>query len=115
MALTVLITLASAAPMSVPPTPKKEATTAADTAASALAAIWTELSVGRGGSSAEVPARRSSVRVAVIKLRGVGVRKKWTCIARFHGGGASEGTALPLSDAPANSSSVPLTCENTRL
>lgn len=38
VALTVLITLASAAPMSVPATPNNEATTAADTAASALAA-----------------------------------------------------------------------------
>jgi hypothetical protein len=43
-AVTVLMTLARAAPMRVPATPKKEATTADETAARALAAICTGLS-----------------------------------------------------------------------
>jgi hypothetical protein len=66
----VLITLASPAPMSVPAKPKNEATTAADTAASALAATWTRLRAARGGSSAGVLGRGFSVRLTVMELRG---------------------------------------------
>src|SRR4051795_8367723 len=41
------MTLARPVPIMVPATPKNEATTAADTAASALAATWTGLSCSR--------------------------------------------------------------------
>jgi hypothetical protein len=50
-ALTVVMTLARAAPISVPATPKNEATTAEDTAARALAATWAALSPAFFGSS----------------------------------------------------------------
>jgi hypothetical protein len=43
-ALTVVMTLASAAPIRVPATPKNEAMTAEDTAARALPATWAALS-----------------------------------------------------------------------
>jgi hypothetical protein len=49
----VVITLARAAPISVPATPKNEATTADDTAARALAATWAALSEAFFGSSGE--------------------------------------------------------------
>jgi hypothetical protein len=52
-ALTVVMTLASAAPIRVPATPKNEATTAEDTAARALAATWAALSEVFFGSSVE--------------------------------------------------------------
>jgi hypothetical protein len=54
-ALIVLTTLASAAPITVPPTPKNEATTADVAAASAPPASCSGLSVGLG-RSAEVSA-----------------------------------------------------------
>jgi len=47
------MTLARAAPISVPATPKNEATTAEDTAASALAATCAALSAAFFGSSGE--------------------------------------------------------------
>src|SRR4051794_33467719 len=53
------MTLARAAPISVPATPKNEATTAEETAASALAAIWTGLSWVRG-APVEGPSGRST-------------------------------------------------------
>jgi hypothetical protein len=56
-AQTVVMTLARAAPISVPATPKKEATTAEDTAASALAATWAALSEAFFGSSGVVEGR----------------------------------------------------------
>jgi hypothetical protein len=58
-ALTVVITLARAAPISVPATPKYEATTADDTAARALAATWAALSEAFFGWSGEGRARVS--------------------------------------------------------
>src|SRR5919112_1400860 len=54
--------LTSAAPMTVPATPKKEARTAADTAARAPATTWVTLSWVRGGFAA-VSSGRSLVSV----------------------------------------------------
>src|SRR4051794_11568593 len=62
--LTVAITLASAAPIRVPATPKNDAATAEDTAASALAATWTGLSCVRFGASLELSGRM------VVSVRG---------------------------------------------
>jgi hypothetical protein len=62
--LTVAMTLASAAPIKVPATPKNEATTAEDTAARALAATCPALSCERFGCSAELSDR------TVVSVRG---------------------------------------------
>src|SRR3954468_5336729 len=62
--LTVAITLASAAPIRVPATPKNDAATAEDTAASALAATWTGLSCVRFGASVKLSGR------TVVSVRG---------------------------------------------
>jgi hypothetical protein len=62
--LTVAITLARAAPIKVPATPKKDAATAEDTAARALAATCTGLSCVRFGGSAD------SSAVTVVWVRG---------------------------------------------
>jgi hypothetical protein len=63
--LTVAITLASAAPIKVPASPKNDAATAEDTAARALAATCAALSCVRIGCSAELSGG------TVVSVRGV--------------------------------------------
>src|SRR3954447_11321866 len=78
--------------MTVPATPKKEATTAADTAARADAATWTALS-GRLGA-----AGRASVRAAVSGVRGEVMSSERSASsgrARGRDGGRSRGSAGP--------------------
>jgi hypothetical protein len=78
-ALTVVMTLARAAPISVPATPKNEATTAEDTAANALAATWAALSEAFFGSSGE-GRTAASVRGEDMLVPGYGDRLAAACV-----------------------------------
>src|SRR3954471_9701784 len=86
--LTVAITLASAAPIRVPATPKNDAATAEDTAASALAATCTGLSCVRFGASVELSGR------TVVSVRGEDMGSGGT---RRCTGGRAGSTPIPAS------------------
>jgi hypothetical protein len=115
-ALTVLITLARAAPISVPATPKNDATTAAETEASAPAAIWTALSwLFRGFSAGSSGRSVDSVRGEDMGSEGVGAA---TFVRRpSRGSGTADGSSHATTAerrAPGRGAGTPaLSCGKT--
>src|SRR4051812_19984184 len=95
--------------MSVPATPKNEATTAADTAASALAATGTGLSGARWGGSPALSGGGFWVRGAVMSSEGSAAGGQGTRILR----GALDATGFLWATQRHFLSPSGLTCEKT--